>query len=67
MWTEELQQQTRKLFETLPMAAMKHFGDSKYGVCVLDNGKYIITDRESDDTWEYDSIDALIVDGWAID
>ncbi len=67
MWTEELQQQTREFFETLPVAAMKHFGDMKSGFCKLKDGKYIISDRESDDRWEYNSIDELVEDGWAID
>lgn len=67
MWIEELQQQTREFFETLHMAAMKHFGDMKFGFCMLKDGKYIIIDRESNEKWEYDSVDALIVDGWAID
>jgi len=67
MWTEELQKQTREFFETLPIAAMKHFGDMRFGFCMLKDGKYIITDRESVDRWEYDSVDALIDDGWAID
>ena len=67
MWSEALQQQTREFFDTLPMATMKHFGDMKYGFCILRDGQYIITDRESNEKWEYASMEALIEDGWAID
>ncbi len=68
MWTENLQQQTRELFENMNGAFMKHFGDSRFGLCILIDGKYVITDRgESGDVWEYDSVDEMITDGWAID
>lgn len=67
MWSKKLQQQTREFFETYPAAAMKHFGDSRYGVCIVDDGKYMIGDRSSDEKWEYDSLEELIGDGWAID
>ena len=49
-------------------AFMKHFGDSRFGLCILIDGKYVIRDRgESGDVWEYDSVDDMIEDGWAID
>jgi hypothetical protein len=68
MWTEGLQQQTRELFESMNGAFMKHFGDSRFGLCIFIDGKYMITDREdSGDVWEYDSVDEMIDDGWAID
>ena len=68
MWTENLQQQTREVFENMNGAFMKHFGDSRFGLCILIDGKYVITDRgESGDIWEYDSVDEMIVDGWAVD
>ncbi len=68
MWTEELQQQTRDLFEKMNGAFMKHFGDSRFGFCILIDRKYVIRDREeSGDVWEYNSVDDMIVDGWAID
>ncbi len=68
MWTEGLQQQTRELFEKMNGACMKHFGDSRFGLCIFIDGKYVITDREeSGDVWEYDSVDEMIDDGWAID
>ncbi len=47
---------------------MKHFGDSKFGLYIFIDGKYVIIDREeSGDVWEYDSVDEMIEDGWAID
>jgi hypothetical protein len=68
MWSEVLQQQTREFLEQYQAAAMKHFGDSRFGLCVFIDGKYVITDREdSGDVWEYDSVDEMIEDGWAID
>ena len=68
MWTEELQQQTRDLFEKMNGALMKHFGDGRFGLCVLMDGKYIIRDLEKfSDVREYNSVDEMIEDGWAID
>ena len=68
MWTEKLQQQTRELFKNMNGAFMKHFGDSRFGLCILIDGKYVITDRgESGEVWEYDTVDQMITDGWAID
>lgn len=68
MWTAELQQQTREFFENMNGAFMKHFDDSKFGLCILLKGKYIISDREeSGEVWEYASIEEMITDGWAID
>jgi len=45
MWTEGLQEQTRELFEKMNGACMKHFGDSRFGLCILIDGKYVIRDR----------------------
>ena len=70
MWTESLQQQTRDHFENvLPVVAMKHFGDDKFGFCIFKDERYTIKDRkpESNMIWEYTSIEELIFDGWAID
>ena len=69
MWTETLQQQTRDHFENVMNGAfMKHFGDSRFGLCIFIDGKYVITDRgESEDIWEYNSMDDLIEAGWALD
>ena len=67
MWSKELQEQTKEFLEEYKMAAMKHFGDSVYGVCVLKEDKYSITEHESNIVHEFESIEALINDGWAID
>ena len=67
MWTEGLQQQTREFFKNMNGAFMKHSGDSRFGFCILLEGKYVIRDRESDDKWEYYSVDEFLEDGWAID
>ena len=66
MWSEELQEQTKEYFKNLPVAAMKKTG-GKYGVCILQDGKYTIQDRESDQVYVFECIDELIKDGWAID
>jgi len=68
MWTETLQQQTRDHFENVMKGAfMKHFGDSRFGLCVFMDGKYIMNDRESDEIWEYATMDEMLADGWALD
>ena len=64
MWTVELQEQMREFFKNLNGAFMKHFGDSRFGFCILLEGKYVITDRgESGDVWEYDSVNEMIEKG----
>ena len=68
MWTEKLQQMTRDHFENIMKGAfMKKFGDNKYGLCVFIEEKYTITDRESDEVWEYDTMEEMLTDGWALD
>lgn len=67
MWSDELQQQTKEYFEKMPFALMKYFGDSRFGVCTLIKGEYIITDSDTNIKYKFDSIDALIKEGWAID
>ena len=68
MYSVELQQQTKEFFEKMNGAFMKHFGDSRFGLCILIDGKYVINDRgELGDVWEYNSVDDMMEDGWAID
>ena len=69
MWSEELQQQTREFFKKWPMAMMKHFGDMKFGVCHVKDGRYLIEGIGDavGQRWEYASVDMMIADGWAID
>ena len=67
MWTEELQKQTKEHFEKMPAASMKHFGDSRFGLCLLKDGKFVISEYEAKVKHEYESIEAFIKDGWAID
>ncbi len=66
MWSEELQEQTRVYFESMPFACMKQIG-GKFGICTLEKGVYSIKDRETGDEYIYMSMDALIAAGWAID
>jgi len=67
MWTENLQQQTREVFENMNGAFMKHFGDSQFGLCILIDGKYIIDNRSNDEVYEYKTMEVLLEDEWAID
>ena len=68
MWTEELQQQTRECFKgTIKGGMMKHFGDSKFGIGAIIEGKYVIHLMDSDDVHEYDTMEEMLKDGWAID
>ena len=48
---------------------MKHFGDGKFGICILMNGIYTIEGigASKNDKWQYDSIDEMISDSWVID
>jgi hypothetical protein len=66
MWSDTLQEQTREHFKTMPFAAMKQIG-GKFGMGVFRDGKYIITDIETKEIYEFLSMDELIVAKWAID
>ena len=66
MWSEELQKQTREYFKSMPIAAMKQIG-GKFGIGVFQDDKYIITDRETNEEYLYETMDALIEAKWAID
>ena len=48
------------------MAAMKHSA-GKFGICMMENGKYVVQDRKSEKAYVFDSVEALVKDGWAID
>lgn len=67
MWSDELQKQTREYFEKMPTACMKHFGDLRFGTCVLIEGEYAITEHNTNAKHKFDSIEALIENGWVID
>lgn len=67
MWSKKLQKLTKEYLEEMPAASMKHFGDFGYGFCLLMDGKYIIGIYDSDKKYEYETIEALIKDDWAVD
>lgn len=67
MWSDELQKQTREYFEKMPAACVKHFGDLRFGTCMLIKGGYVITEHNTNAKHQFDSIEALIKDGWALD
>ena len=69
MRTKKLQQKTRDYFDTLPTAIVKHFGDGKFGLCVVQDGTFVITDLQegSDTRWVYETIEAMLMDGWVVD
>ena len=66
MWSEALQEQTREYFKSMPIAAMKQIG-GKFGICVFRDYKYLITDRETNEEYLFETMDALIDAKWAID
>jgi len=66
MYSDSLKQQTREYFKTMSFAAMKQFG-GKFGIGVLRDEKYIITDRKTAEKYCYESMDALIKANWAVD
>ena len=59
MWSKEFP-------EKYGMAPMKNNKEVGCGFCIVIKGKYYITERKGDGKYEYDSIEALIKDGWAI-
>jgi len=67
MWSQSLQEQTREHFKNMPFAAMKQFGTDTFGIGVFRDGKYIITNRETNTQDEFSSMDELITAKWAID
>ncbi|MDF1878416.1 hypothetical protein JHD46_02040 [Sulfurimonas sp. SAG-AH-194-C20] len=66
MWSDELKTLTRKMLSEVPMAMMKNV-DLLYGVLLLEDDKYVITDRTSSDKYVFETIDELLAAGWAVD
>ena len=66
MWSKELIETTREMLSKMPMAMMKNT-DGLFGVLLLQDGKYVITDRTSNEKYVFESIDALIEAEWAVD
>lgn len=66
MWSKELIKTTREMLSKMPMAMMKNT-DGLFGVLLLRDGKYVITDRTSNEKYVFESIDALIEAEWAVD
>jgi hypothetical protein len=73
MWSETLQEQTREFFRRYPLAFVKHFGDLRFGICSLEEGRCVVQElpdvgrKGAPERWEYPSVEALIEAGWAID
>jgi hypothetical protein len=68
MWTIELQKMTKRFFETNPEGIVKKFEPSYFAVAILKgDGKIIITELEGDQVWRYDTVVAMVNDGWAVD
>ncbi len=59
--------QTNEHFEKMPFACMKHFGDSRFGVCALIKDEYVITEHTTNAKYKFNSVKALIEGGCAID
>lgn len=67
MWSDELQKQTREYFKKMPASSVKHFNDLCFGTCMLIKGEYVITEHNTNAKHKFDSIEALIQNGWVID
>ena len=68
MYSDELQKQTKEYFKSMPIAMMKQFGTHKFGACQLESdGIYYITVFDSDEVLSFETMDELLVAGWAID
>ena len=68
MWTETLQEQTKEYFKNNPIAMMKQFGTGKFGACQLESdGVYYIAVFDSEEVISFETMDELLVAGWAID
>lgn len=66
MWSDELQEETKEYFKSMPVAAMKQIG-GRFGICTFEDGKYTVTDRESDWVDVFQCVEDLLNDGWTID
>lgn len=81
MWSEELMNRTRAVLTTLPVAyimqdltiplkkfSKRHFISGTIHVNDASTHNYRIVDRAENETvWQYNTLDELINDGWAID
>ena len=66
MYSQELQDLTTKMLKELPMAMMKH-KDAKYGVLILEDNIYVISDRDNNAKYHFYSVEELLLDGWVVD
>jgi hypothetical protein len=81
MWSEELRNRTRAVLKTLPIAyimqdvtipikkfSMRHFISGTIHINDASTHNFLIIGRDENETiWQYNTLDELILDGWAID
>jgi len=67
MWSESLKEQTREFLQQYQRGMMKHFGDSRYGICLVSENSFEIFDRKTKEVESFNSIEELLAGGWAID
>lgn len=67
-WSDELIQTTREYFETTKAGLMKG-GSGRYGIAnKLKSGAVtVINHNNASQSWNYDSVEAMIADGWVMD
>jgi hypothetical protein len=73
-WSPELTEETRRAFQAPPITfdgklALKH-ADGRFGQVSLTDlmrGVLRVVDRTSEEAFIYDTVDALIAAGWAVD
>ena len=81
MWSEELMNRTRAVLTTLPVAyimqdltiplkkfSKSHFTSGTIHINEVSTHNFRVTNRDETETvWQYNTLDELIQDGWAID
>ncbi len=73
-WSRELIEETRRALQTPPITfdgnlSLKNV-DGRFGqvgLCDLTRGILQVADRSSGETYVYETVDAVIAAGWAID
>jgi hypothetical protein len=66
MWSKELQELSREYFAT-GFCCVKSFYKDEFGDLKIEDGKYIVSLKENNKTYTYNSVDELINSGWAVD
>jgi hypothetical protein len=66
MWSEEARVTTKEVLEQMPTAMMKH-EDRRFGIFVKEGEKYSVVELETKIKHQYDSLEAMMDNGWVVD